>query len=958
MKIIGFVVVACAWAFAFAVGAGGGTLSASVPSAVAIASVSNAAVPASLSPAAAPSAPAVVVAPDDTQIHWQRSLEDALSISAAQKRPLLVAINVDGESGSDRIVTERYRDPRFVQWTRSFVCVVASVSRHNSRDFDERGRRIPCPRLGEVTCGEHVALEPILFDRYLGGERVSPRHAVVQTDGTKSFDVFLLFDMADLDARLAACAKDAPPPSAAPDLPRDARALKTKNKERWGQWLALASARDARGRAAFESVVAGVSDETRTLEALAAVSERGDAGSFGVVRTIVSGPLGTSPRVLERVASLGASLDAGRELVRIARDRWTTCNPFPGSPRLGNDRAWLEWTSRFDARSPGTRAYLLARSAIGADADRRAAALALAPLLSREDVSRVAAAIEAEGGGVQIEDLLILSRDVGAALPRVQVDKPELDSADVLERRLADADTRVSAYPDDVVAQRAFALASSDLARRYAESGGGNPKLLFEDAERWLERVAKQVPTDMAVGFERARTAYYLGKFGEQERISLATFGAWPDRDAIEPNVRARLENERRVDVDAWGDGDARRALTVMHDADRIEALRWVGDAAARLLPERRGQDPAVEAAGYVRGARALAVVATSPYAGEIDWISLASFLSALELERDELAAWQAGVERLPESAALREGLNRSLWLAGRVDLVPVKADWILSQHPDSAACAWYAGYAWLLAAENARREQTYDAAVAAYGTSRARFESYVQLASASTPDADAGSRFYRGMTWLGEGHAHAAAGRRQLAADALVRAIEVGPAVLEGRDGLDRDVPDLVDAILEWRGGRKSPVDPRALADALVRADHGGSRLAILVSDAELREGLRADGRSPRVLADAKGERVRVPDEEGDAYLLTAIDVARLAHRLQDDETTRRNLAQVLCIQGERLLARDESVGAVPFVVEAAQMLGVEPPSAPDDVEALRATATTLRGMLGEARPIFRPGR
>ena len=46
-----------------------------------------------------------LVAPD--QIAWQRSLADARAIAAAQKRPLLVAINVDGESGSDRIVEEQ-----------------------------------------------------------------------------------------------------------------------------------------------------------------------------------------------------------------------------------------------------------------------------------------------------------------------------------------------------------------------------------------------------------------------------------------------------------------------------------------------------------------------------------------------------------------------------------------------------------------------------------------------------------------------------------------------------------------------------------------------------------------------------------------------------------------------------------------------------------------------------------
>src|SRR5258707_296022 len=73
----------------------------------------------------------------DRQILWQRSLDDALAIAQAEGRPLLVAVNMDGESASDRIVRERYRDPAFVAATRRFVCVIASAFRHAPRDHDE-----------------------------------------------------------------------------------------------------------------------------------------------------------------------------------------------------------------------------------------------------------------------------------------------------------------------------------------------------------------------------------------------------------------------------------------------------------------------------------------------------------------------------------------------------------------------------------------------------------------------------------------------------------------------------------------------------------------------------------------------------------------------------------------------------------------------------------------------------
>src|SRR5262245_57125624 len=101
---------------------------------------------------------------EDQQIHWQRSLDDALAIARAEQRPMLLVLHTDAESACERILKEEYRDPAFVASTRSFVCAVGSLMRHNPRDFDDQGRRIPCPRLGEVTCGEHIALEPAIFD--------------------------------------------------------------------------------------------------------------------------------------------------------------------------------------------------------------------------------------------------------------------------------------------------------------------------------------------------------------------------------------------------------------------------------------------------------------------------------------------------------------------------------------------------------------------------------------------------------------------------------------------------------------------------------------------------------------------------------------------------------------------------------------------------------------------------
>ncbi len=898
--------------------------------------------------------PAQDAVPDRPQILWQRTLDDALALAAAERRPLLVAVNVDGESASDRIVTERYRDPRFVAATGRFVCVVASISRHNPRDFDAQGRRIPCPRLGEVTCGEHIALEPVLFDRYLGGERISPRHALILPDGQKSFDLFLLFDIGELDAELIRCASAAPEAVEAGALQS---ALERKDgRQRSKQWRSLAGSRTARGRAAFENVVAQTMDEvTRGKrpdawigEALDAIAEVGDAGSTGVLRVLLNHDPLPSTALLDRIGATAQALKVGPRVAAIVREHLASLGPFPGWPGCDGDRALMPLLARFGAQTPAVRSFLLAHQAIGAEADRDAAGRALGPELPSGDVSRIAAAIEAEGGACELPDLLILANAVTRTLPRIE--KPAempLPTAE-LERELEESDKAVAADPKNPLLQQRFGRASLDLGRRYSEAGGGDPRLLLEDARTWLARAAEGRPNDVKLAFDRARAAYWMGRFEEQERIGLEAFSGYPPRDAFDPRALAL------VDPRTQGDGDVRRAATLFYDEDKLEALRWVGDAAARLVGVRATGALAVEAAGYLRGARALALVAASPSATENDWLSLASFLALIGFEREAACAWEFGAGRLPESNALREGLNRALWSAGRIDLAPLKAEWIAARNERSGPCAWHAAYAWILLAEESRREQRAGAAIEAYERAGRRFEESIALRA----DFERDAAHFAAMAKLGIGFAHLSLGRRDDALAGLVAALKRSPSVLEARDGLDRDVPDLVDALLEWRDGHKSPLDPLHVADEIEAAWPSSPRVLLMVADAELREALRADGRAPITGRDEAGEPMRRIGAEGDEYMLASIAIARRAVRVEENDATRTQLAQSLAVAAERWLAREGMAEAAPLLEESARILGVEAPSAGATLGALLEKAAELRVILGPARPIFRPGR
>lgn len=127
-------------------------------------------------------------------ITWQRTYDDAVALSQKTGRSILLCINMDGEIASEHYAGIRYRQPEIAALYKPYINVIASVYRHTPRDHDEEGHRILCPRFGGVTCGEHIAIEPILYEKFLDGQRIAPRHIMVELDGSETYDVFHAFD--------------------------------------------------------------------------------------------------------------------------------------------------------------------------------------------------------------------------------------------------------------------------------------------------------------------------------------------------------------------------------------------------------------------------------------------------------------------------------------------------------------------------------------------------------------------------------------------------------------------------------------------------------------------------------------------------------------------------------------------------------------------------------------------
>lgn len=889
-----------------------------------------------------------LVAPE--QIAWQRNLEDARALSTAENRPILVAINLDGESASDRIVEERYGDPEFVAWTRRFVCVVGHPLRHAPRDHDELGRRLTCPRLGSVTCGEHMALEPLLFDAYLGGDRVSPRHALILPDGTKAFDLFLLFDMGEFDTALEGAARSAPPDP-------------TENS--WFSVHAetnvvldqMAAARASWQRDLFETWTRDPINRDSALDIARAIGRVGNAGSVEVLRMILQD--GTpSAELLDAVVEAAQARGFEREIGWFAFQVQNSAGPHPCSPTLGEDRAVLPLLARTIGQDRSVRFVLGSYAAMGDARDRVIARKSLALAVSPEEAARTEAAIEDAGGPVEIEDLLRLGLEMSReAVPPSMIPIEPARTQDELVDELTAAERELTGRESDPDAARRFGLANLGLARARIESSGPDIGLLLQDADTWLERVARERPDDALLALERTRTSYYLTRFEDQKRIASQLLARSKTRSKTQDSAQRALTR-----FEAWGSGTAsgraevERAVTLASDEISCEALRWIADAEARLIGQSIDDRPR-EALNAVRASRAMAMICASLFAKDTDYRSLSTYLRACGLTRSCLATLRTGLQRFPESNILRDLMRDILVAAGRPDILVETADWLAELHSESAACAWYAGYAWFLRAEWARRGERAEGAIRDYDEAIRRFTTSVGLEPAFADSAG----HYLAMSELGRGFAHRLAGRKQDAADCLARALALRPAIGDARDGLDREALDLVDGVLEWTEAGPSPVNTIAFADSLSRAVPGEARWLRAIADAALREGLRDDGRSTRKIAIPRAlrasgdpEDVQEPTERGDRWFTESILIASRARALSDDETSRQYEAQSRTLHAERLLVRGRDAEARPLLVEAASLLGepMQEGEAPIDV-ALR-----LRARLGDARPIARPGR
>ncbi|MAB80940.1 MAG: hypothetical protein CMJ89_16460 [Planctomycetes bacterium] len=625
------------------------------------------------------------------QITFQRTWEDAIAVSKETGKAILICVNMDGEIASEHYAGIRYRQPEIAKLYEPYVTVIASVYRHNPRDFDVNGNRILCPRFGSVTCGEHIWIEPILFEKYFEGVRVAPRHVMVELDGSESYDVYYANDTDSvfLTIQEGISNRDAPPPIVRGDrtlvervasrdvADREAveKAYKAGDQDLRGTLLKAAMQHDdAAPDDLLRLAVYGFDPELARL-AREALSKTDSIGAIELINEALRVPLEDSERekMIAALARLGEKSERAHTLARVHKglgtnsdqieeQAWSTDNrgasyAAPGIDAVTNRLETADMQRPDDAQAKLAKAVATLELA----ADPRALQTENGKVAGRyarlrlEDAYRTALEAEALGAtGWRMDAVIGLCSyylgDLDTAYPRVEAAVAKIPSGNLEWSAIA----TIALFAQ----QRQQAIT---IALNKKEDWPG----------KWLTDVnaAYAVLAHHPLGRDEHVASHFrflmrLGAFGRAERVLDEGLQRFPDSWVLHGHLRGRI---------LWRDGvEGLEAAyeSMLEGEDAPPNLRWFAGYASIVAAEnhrRQGKPGAAIAAydralaHYSRGIEHNPVTRNS--ADHYASIALAGrariSLESNDLE-DALDQILASFERKPEAAASRDGLNLS----------------------------------------------------------------------------------------------------------------------------------------------------------------------------------------------------------------------------------------------------------------------------------------------------------
>lgn len=123
---------------------------------------------------------AVLPTPPAAEIQWQASFEKTLEKSAAEKKVVFLAVNMDGEKANERMLERVYAEKSIIELSQSTLNLIASAAEHAAADK-------LCPKFRGMFCLDHRRTDTAARKEVLkaddDGLVIAPQNVFIGPDG-------------------------------------------------------------------------------------------------------------------------------------------------------------------------------------------------------------------------------------------------------------------------------------------------------------------------------------------------------------------------------------------------------------------------------------------------------------------------------------------------------------------------------------------------------------------------------------------------------------------------------------------------------------------------------------------------------------------------------------------------------------------------------------------------------
>lgn len=121
----------------------------------------------------------LALSPSADTVVWESDYDVAFEKAVERNCPVLICINMDEEWANDELANKVYRETEFVELSKKFVCMPASVFNHPTSDSPDG-----CGRFVGIPCAAHKLIEIQARGQFIGGSvAIAPQHIIASPKG-------------------------------------------------------------------------------------------------------------------------------------------------------------------------------------------------------------------------------------------------------------------------------------------------------------------------------------------------------------------------------------------------------------------------------------------------------------------------------------------------------------------------------------------------------------------------------------------------------------------------------------------------------------------------------------------------------------------------------------------------------------------------------------------------------